>query len=76
MVCQWDSPKLVVLSASLLATFTAISPDIPLLVLVKTTLLAQRSDILSHTAFVVTGIAARQLQILKLKSREIVFNYP
>jgi hypothetical protein len=60
VVCQWDSPNLVVLSASLLATFTAISPNIPLLVLVKTTLLTQRSDVLSHTALVVTRIATRQ----------------
>jgi hypothetical protein len=70
VVCQWDSPKLVVSSASLLATFTAISPDIPLLVLVKTTLLAQRSDILGHTAFVITGVAHISTNLQVKESRK------
>jgi hypothetical protein len=61
---------------ALLATFTAISPDIPLLVLVETALLAQRSDILGDTAFVVTGIAHVNTVLQAEASEKKVSIYP
>lgn len=66
-------PKLDVPGVSLLATLAAVPPDIPLLVLVETTLLAQRSDVFGHTAFVVTGNAHISTD---LEARRKVSNYP
>jgi hypothetical protein len=45
---------LVAVEAILLSALTPVSPDVPFLILVKTTLFAQGSDVFSDAAFVVT----------------------
>ena len=45
---------LMAAEAILLSTLTSVSPDVPFLVLVETTLFAQGSDIFGNATFIVT----------------------
>jgi hypothetical protein len=46
---------LVTVEAVLLSAFTPVSPDVPFLVLVEPTFLAQSSDVFGNATFIVTG---------------------
>jgi hypothetical protein len=47
----------------LLSAFTSISPDIPLLVLVKASFFTQGPDILRDATFIVTGLEYQQISL-------------
>ena len=49
--------------AILLSTLTSISPDVPLLVLVKATFFAQRPDVFGDATFIVAGFLHQQVPL-------------